>query len=212
MLANTPESVSAIRALVEAGHSQRDVARITGLGKSTVGDLLRGRYELSATRAQAVGGRITQHAVRQQLTNLRDQGFSVREIARLAGIGKSTVHDVLKGKYDVSPAKASKTSAELSAPRGMRLLTPNGFVEVMPLHKRDWSLVGQHGNAVQKYLETGNPAYLIRFIGKTVRTTTGEFELVTDPAVIKRLAKQGSMDVDDIVIGESPGQKRRRPR
>jgi hypothetical protein len=92
----------------------------------------------------------------------------------------------------------------------MKMLTPNGFKTVVPLQPKDWSLLGQHARALQKYLETGNPAALLKLKGKTVKTTSGEHTLITDPAIVKRLARQGSMDVDDIVIGESPGAKRSR--
>lgn len=209
LMITASETIARIGELTESGLSRRQIARITGLGKSTVDDIIHGRYGLSPARATTVAGKLTQHYVQRELKQKHETGLSVRSIAAQAGISKTTAHEVITGKRAISPVMAHKALEGLSAPHGMRLLTPHGFRIVVPLRPKDWSLLGQHDRALRMYNE-GDTAALRKFTGKTVRTTSGEYTLITDPAVIKRLARQGSMDVDDVVIGESPGAKRRR--
>lgn len=108
-----------LRQLSAAGLSYRKMGRITGLGKSTVGDIIKGKYNLSPVRNSEVVPQIVRFQAKERIRELHSQGLSVRRIASIAGIGKSTVYDVMKGKTSLSPAKAAKVLDELAKPHGM---------------------------------------------------------------------------------------------
>ncbi|MHB9129875.1 MAG: hypothetical protein ACYDBB_02140 [Armatimonadota bacterium] len=146
----------------------------------------------------------------QQIRNLHQQGMSVRAIGNLVGMGKSTVHDVITGKLNLSSSRAETVGERLETHQGMRILTETGYQKVMPLSTRDSSLLGKHGYAVGRFLKTGDATALEKLTGKSVKTTSGIYQLVTDRNKIKALAKTSALDVDEIVIGGSPGRKRRR--
>lgn len=147
---------------------------------------------------------------KQQILTLHQQGVSIRAIARAVGMGKSTVHDVVKGKYSLSARSAEQVGNKLSKYGGMRILTDSGFQVVFPRTTRDISLLGKHARAMQVYLDTGISTMLQQLAGKSVKTTSGTYPLLCDTAQIKALAKSSALDVEEIYIGGSPGGKRRR--
>jgi transcriptional regulator with XRE-family HTH domain len=56
-------------------------------------------------------------ALVEQIQQLRQRGYSVREIARRTGISKSHVHDISTGKRGVSAARAAAATEHLSRER-----------------------------------------------------------------------------------------------
>lgn len=135
-------ALDSIRQLSASGLSQRKIAEVTGLGKSTINDLLKGRYAISSARGETVATKLTHYKVVQKLSNLHSQGLSVRGIASLSGLARTTVHNLLTGKRKISPAMADKAVENLSSNQGIRLFTSDGFLTVIPLRASDWSRGG----------------------------------------------------------------------
>lgn len=78
--------------------------------------------------------------------------------------------------------------------RRMTAITPDGPVTVEVRGSRAASLLGRHANAVQTFVQTGDARDLQAFSGKSV----GGHELTTDLNVLRRLARRGELDVDEI--------------
>ena len=77
----------------------------------------------------------------------------------------------------------------------MRMLTPEG-VEVVPVwaDSDDASVIGQHWNAVKKFLHTGDVSVLVPFAAWRIQG----YRLATDPAWIELWARRGELDFEDI--------------
>ncbi len=76
----------------------------------------------------------------------------------------------------------------------MIVITPDGVTTVEVSGSRARSLVGRHANAVRKFVETGDSTDLREFRGKSV----GGRSLTTDPDILRRLARRGEVDFEDI--------------
>ncbi len=79
--------------------------------------------------------------------------------------------------------------------RRMLIITRSEVKSVDVRTRKEASLVGEYWSAgVQRYVTTGDQSGLRKFRGKSVAS----HPLETDPEVIKRLAKIGDLDFDDI--------------
>ena len=76
----------------------------------------------------------------------------------------------------------------------MRILTPEGLVEIDVPDPGERSIVGDYWNAVQYRLDTGWDSELRRFDGATVMG----LPLETDGRRVDRWARQGEIDFEDI--------------
>ena len=142
------------------------------------------------------------------IRRMRERGFSVRELARRTGLGKSFVHDVTRGKRRLSAKRATGVSERLSRIIGkMRVIPiggPPGLVE--PLHQRDFSKIGRFWNVLEKARRVGDYGVMKRELTnaqRTIRTTEGTVELETDPKVLRELDDAGLLTPQEILIGES---------
>jgi hypothetical protein len=79
----------------------------------------------------------------------------------------------------------------------MRILTPDGVVEVDVEQARTRSLIGEYWNAVQYRLDTGFDSQLKRFNGMKIRG----YPLETNGRAIDRWAREGEIDFEDIYAG-----------
>jgi hypothetical protein len=138
---------------------------------------------------------------------MREQGISVREIARRTGLGKSFVHDLTSGKRRLSPQRATAVADRLARVVGRMRVIADGQVQMVePLHKRDFSKIGRFWNVLERARRTGDYGAIKADLAKskrTIRTTQGTFTLETNPAVLRQLDDAGILTPDEILIGES---------
>jgi hypothetical protein len=76
----------------------------------------------------------------------------------------------------------------------MRILTVDGVEDVLIRTDKAASVLGQHWNAVQRLLYTGDDSRLKQFR----RTKVAGRRLLTDPDEIERLASIGDLSFEDI--------------
>ena len=74
----------------------------------------------------------------------------------------------------------------------MNAVTTEGVVEVPLSSSRQASLVGEHANAIKKFLLTGDDAPLRKFAGVKV----GGRELETRPEVLEDLERSGELEYE----------------
>jgi transcriptional regulator with XRE-family HTH domain len=153
------------------------------------------------------GGAPTARIIEADIRRMRERGLSVREIARRSGLGKSFVHDVTRGKRQISAQRAAIVSERLSRVVGtMRVIVDGQVLIVEPLHQRDFSKIGRYWNVLEKTRRLGNYDQLKRELTKaqrTIKTTEGTLVLETDPIVLRELDDAGMLTPQEILIGES---------
>lgn len=76
----------------------------------------------------------------------------------------------------------------------MAVLTANGAVDVTLRNSRQRTLVGEHWNAVRRFVNTGDATALAKFRG--IQVAGVDFE--TDLAAIEAWGRIGEIDLDDI--------------
>jgi hypothetical protein len=76
----------------------------------------------------------------------------------------------------------------------MTAVTDDGVVSVEVRGSRTASLLGRHSNAVQQFVETGDARVLRPFRG----TSVGGHRLASDPDVLRRLARRGELDFEEL--------------
>jgi hypothetical protein len=153
------------------------------------------------------GTQTAARTVDADIRRMREQGISVREIARRTGLGKSFVHDLTRGKRRLSPERATAVADRLARVVGeMRVIVDGEVRMVEPLHKRDFSKVGKFWNVLERARRTGDYSMIKTHLTKsqrTIRTTQGMFTLETNPAALRELDDAGVLTPDEILIGES---------
>ena len=136
----------------------------------------------------------------EEIRRLRQQGFSVREIARRTGISKSHVHNIAIGKRKVSAARAIAATERLSSERpALALIKGDGIRAVDPVSRLDRQKIGRYMRAVQDAKRSGDFRDLRRRFRRTViRTSEGELHFETDPEVLAELDDAGILDIDEV--------------
>jgi hypothetical protein len=84
------------------------------------------------------------------------------------------------------------------------VVTPveQGLAEVPTRDSREASKIAEHWNALQKYLETGDSSAIQQLKDKTVKDAGGkEIPLLTDTALLDRLAEAGVLSFESIYAG-----------
>lgn len=138
-------------------------------------------------------------ALADEIRRLRDQGYSVREIARRTGISKSHVHNIAVGKRGVSPARAVAATERLSRERPAFAFIDGQLRAVDPAGRRDRHKIGRYMRAVQDAKLSGDFREIRRRFRRTViRTSEGEYRFETDPAVLAELDDAGLLDIDEV--------------
>ena len=136
---------------------------------------------------------------------MRDDGLSVREIGRRTGLGKSTVHDVLTGKYGISATRAQAVGEQAARYGGMHAVSGRGTAVIDPATRRDRAALGRYWAALRTWRRTGDPKPLAKFADKSIRLRGGErFAFETDPDVLRELDDAGMLTPDEILEGNSP--------
>lgn len=137
---------------------------------------------------------------------MRDQGFSVREIAEQTGLSKTFVHDLSRGKRRVSTERAGLATERLLRQGGMRIITDGTVGVRTPLRKRDRSKIGKYWNVLERARRRGDYTIVRKSLTRaqlTVRTAEGVVILETDPALLRELDDAGMLTPDEILLGES---------
>ncbi len=131
------------------------------------------------------------------LALMRTEGVSFTRSAARAGISRGAalrrVGGVLKrtrsGRYVAKSADRIRRDLQVLTTRGLKTLDLRG--------SRVASTVGEHWNAVHRFLETGDVSVLRPFRDKSV----AGYRLETRPAVIERLGHRGELSFEDIYEG-----------
>ena len=138
-------------------------------------------------------------ALVEQIQQLRQRGYSVREIARRTGISKSHVHDMSTGKRGVSAARAAAATEHLSRERPALAIIDGQIRAIDPVSKRDRQKIGRYMRAVQDARRSGDFRELRRRFKRTVlRTSEGEFRFETDTTALHELDDAGLLQLDEI--------------
>jgi transcriptional regulator with XRE-family HTH domain len=139
-------------------------------------------------------------ALIDKIRRLREQGLSVREVARRTELSKSYVHNIVTGKRGISAARAAAASERLSQEQpALALVEGQGITPVNPLNRRERQKIGRHWRAVQDARRTGDFRGLRRRFGRTVvKTAEGEFRLETNPDVLLELDDAGLLNIDEV--------------
>jgi transcriptional regulator with XRE-family HTH domain len=138
-------------------------------------------------------------ALVEQIQQLRQRGYSVREIARRTGISKSHVHDISTGKRGVSAARAAAATEHLSRERPALAIIDGQIRAIDPVSKRDRQKIGRYMRAVQDARRSGDFRELRRRFKRTVlRTSEGGFRFETDTTALHELDDAGLLQLDEI--------------
>jgi transcriptional regulator with XRE-family HTH domain len=138
-------------------------------------------------------------ALAEQIQRLRQQGYSVREIARRTGISKSHVHDIATGRRGVSAVRAAAATEYLSRERPAFAIIDGQVRAVDPMGRRDRQKIGRYMRAVQDARRSGDFRDLRRRFKRTViRTSEGEFRFETDVAALQELDDAGLLQLDEV--------------
>lgn len=139
-------------------------------------------------------------ALTEEIRRLRQQKYSVREIARRTGISKSHVHNILIGKRGISAARAVAASERLSRERPALAIIDGQVRAINPVSRPDRQKIGRYMRAVQDAKRAADFRSLRRRFRRTVlRTSEGEFRFETDPAVLLELDDAGELDIDEVI-------------
>jgi transcriptional regulator with XRE-family HTH domain len=138
-------------------------------------------------------------ALVEQIQQLRQRGYSVREIARRTGISKSHVHDISTGKRGVSSARATVATEHLSRERPALVFTNGQPLAVDPVSRRDRQKIGRYMRAVQDARRSGDFRGLRRRFRRTViKTTEGDLRPETDVRALRELDDAGLLQLDEV--------------
>jgi transcriptional regulator with XRE-family HTH domain len=138
-------------------------------------------------------------ALVEQIQQLRQRGYSVREIARRTGISKSHVHDISTGKRGVSAARATAATEHLSRERPALAIIDGQIRAVDPVGRRERQKIGRYMRAVQDARRSGDFRELRRRFRRTVlRTSEGEFRFEADANALRELDNAGLLQLDEV--------------
>jgi transcriptional regulator with XRE-family HTH domain len=135
----------------------------------------------------------------EQIRQLRQRGYSVREIARRTGISKSHVHDISTGRRGVSATRAAAATERLSRERPALAIIDRQVRAVDPMGQLDRQKIGRYMRAVQDARRSGNFRELRRRFKRTViKTSEGEFRFETDATALHELDDAGLLQLDEV--------------
>jgi hypothetical protein len=122
----------------------------------------------------------------------KEFGIALRTVVRL---GRSALR-MRNGQYVVT-----KTDRLL---RAVTILSVQGKKEIATRDSRQASVVGGHWAAVQRYLQAGDDAAVLRFKGKKVTDASGKRHLLlTDLTELDRQASAGVLSFESMYVGSS---------
>ena len=128
------------------------------------------------------------------LNQMRTSGLSLTRAAKEAGTTPRAIQKYVGSalQRDDGGRISARTSDRLY--RRMTAITNDGPVTIEVRGSRTASLLGRHANAVQQFVQTGDARDLRAFRGRSVN----RHQLASDPDVIRRLARRGALDFEDL--------------
>lgn len=138
-------------------------------------------------------------AVDHVVTEMRDHKVSLAQASRKFGLDPRTVVHLAgsalrKGSNGRYLAKASDRLL-----RFVKVLTPDGVLDIGVNHSREATLVAEHANAVHRYLETGDSSALRKFRGKRITDASGaKVSLLADLDELDRLGSAGVLSFESL--------------
>jgi transcriptional regulator with XRE-family HTH domain len=143
-----------------------------------------------------------------EIRRLHSQGMSVREIARRSGLGKTSVHNVIRGKHSLSQVRASAVEERLRS-TGYTLVLIRGEPGprwVQELTQRDRSRIGKHWNVIGRALRRHDYELVRRELSTaslTIKTTDGILILDDQPDALRDFDDAGILTPQEIFVGGS---------
>jgi len=135
----------------------------------------------------------------EQIRQMREAGYSVREIARRTAISKSHVHNIAVGKRGVSVMRAAVATERLAREKSALVLIDGQIRAIDPMTRRDRQKIGRYMRAVKEAKRFGDFRDIRRRFGRTaIKTSEGEFRFETDPEVLVELDDAGLLDIDEV--------------
>jgi hypothetical protein len=123
---------------------------------------------------------------------MRRERLSLAAAASRAGTTPGTVARLAGQALRVKDGRYVVTAHD-TLPRQMAFLFAGGPRWVLVRDSRAASLIGDHGNAVHRYLDAGDEEGLTQLRGRRVRIDGQPVELITDPATLDRLGDAGEL-------------------
>jgi hypothetical protein len=129
----------------------------------------------------------------------RHPELSMTEAAHRSGTTLKTIRRYAGGALQMRSGRIDVLATDTIA-REMRMLTPQGEIDVTVRNSRDARRIARHHNAVRKFVMTrgGDTSKLRPFVGKTLKAGGETYTFLTDPATINRLARAGELHFLDI--------------
>jgi transcriptional regulator with XRE-family HTH domain len=138
-------------------------------------------------------------ALADQIRQLRERGFSVREIGRRTGLSKSFVHNISIGKRGVSAIRAASAAERLSHEQPALAIIGGQLRAIDPSSRRERQKIGRYMRAIQDAKRASDFRDIRRRFRRTViKTSDGEFRFETDPDTLHELDDAGLLDIDEV--------------
>ncbi len=128
------------------------------------------------------------------LARMRSRGESLSQAARLEHTTPRTVRRVLGKQLKKGLSGRYLATGSDRLRRDINVLGFDGYESVVTRSFKQASLASQHLIAVNRFLRSGNTAWLKPFVGKRV----GGVELLTDPDRLRELADAGLVKLDGL--------------
>jgi transcriptional regulator with XRE-family HTH domain len=134
-----------------------------------------------------------------EIRRLREQGVSVREIARRTGLSKSHVHNIAIGKRGISAARAASAAERLSYEQSALAIIGGQVRAIDPSSRRDRQKIGRYMRAIEDAKRSGDFREIRhRFRRTVVKTSEGELRFETDPEILRDLDDAGLLDIEEV--------------
>jgi hypothetical protein len=128
----------------------------------------------------------------------RETGQPVSKSARVFGVSLDTVKKYGEGAIEKRGGKYLARDTD-TLTRRMVVLTERGANLEIIRSSADASLLGRYYNAVKTFANTGDPAVLREFQGKTITVRGQKVTLITDPGTLTAFASAGVLsDIEDV--------------
>jgi hypothetical protein len=150
--------------------------------------------------AMSARERETWDTVAHVISRMRE-GVSLKRASKEFGISPNTVIELgdLALRKREGRVVAKRTDRLL---RVITILTVDGRKEIATRDSEQASLAGSHWAAVQKYLQTGERAAVLRFRGQRIVDESGNrYLLLTDLADLNRYAAAGVLSFESMYAG-----------
>lgn len=132
----------------------------------------------------------------------RNPGMTLERAAELSGTTSSNVRRRARTALTFRGGRWSATAHD-TLPRRLRFLTSRGYVSVLTTDSQDATVIADHHIAIRQYLQPPHPTRQLRPFDNLYITSEGkEYDFVTDPKIINRVARASELSFVDIYADE----------